>query len=196
MHLLRRAQAVSGLYRRLDLHAASFRAASGLECPAGCGRCCVSAEVEATVLEMLPAAFRLQRDGRLERTLAELESLPATCVLCLPQPAPPARGHCGLYDHRPLLCRLFGFAARLDREGARALSSCRLIRAAEPERTARAEQAVRERRVVVPVMGDYRMKLYGIDPSLGARPLPINLALAQALEMVGLESRHRRVGPG
>lgn len=179
------------LYRRLDLHTRSLRALSGLRCPPGCGRCCLSTEVEATVLEMLPAALRLQREGRLETTLASLEAPPASCHLYAEQARPPGGGHCGLYAHRALVCRLFGFAAALDSEGRRELSTCRLIRAAQPELAARADGAVREGTILAPIMPNYSMELFGIDPSLGSRRLPINLALAQALEMVGLGSRGR-----
>jgi Fe-S-cluster containining protein len=191
VQLQRRAQAVFRLYHRLDLHTRSFRRSSGLECLRGCGQCCLSPNVEATVLEMLLAAFRLRHEGRLEQSLALLETQPApeVCLLYRPQPQRPARGHCGLYEHRPLLCRLFGFAAALDREGKRELATCSLIRTAQPEAAARAAEAVRGATVIVPVMPNYHMELYGIDPSLGARPLPINLALARALQMVGLDGR-------
>jgi Fe-S-cluster containining protein len=190
-----RAEAVSRLYRRLDLHVRSFRSFSGLECLPGCGRCCLSPEVEATVLEMLPAAFQLGRQGRIEQSLVLLEAPPPplTCLLYVPEPQPPALGHCSLYERRALLCRLFGFAATLDRDGHRELATCGRIRATHLGLAAQADEAVRHGTAMVPVISNYRMALYGIDPSLGSRPLPINVAIAEALHMVGLDSRHWRL---
>ena len=140
---------------------------------------------------MLPAAFQLERAGRLESSLALLggEQPPQECLLYLREPSAAAPGHCGLYAHRPLICRLFGFSAVLDRNGRRERAAGRLGRAAPPEAAGRADEEVRRVAALVPVMRNYQMELYGIDPTLGARLLPINEALAQALQRVGLGRR-------
>lgn len=198
MRLQRLAQAVSRLYRRLDLDSRRFQLHSGLRCLPACGRCCLSADVEATVLEMLPAALHLAQVGRLESHRDRLGRQPEAreCVLYRGEPPAAAPGHCGLYAHRPLVCRLFGFSAVLDREGRREVVGCRLIRQEQAEASARAAEEVRGGAVAIPMVGEYRMRLYGIDPTLGSRPLPINAALAQALEMVALRRRPwlRRAG--
>ncbi len=185
----RPAAAVRALYRRLDRRIASFRRASGLACPAGCGACCLSPEVEATVLEMLPLALELGRGGLLESTLAGLGSgaPPRRCLFYSPAPLGAFGGHCSVYPWRPLMCRLFGFAAVAGPEGRPALAVCGRMRAAFPDRTQAAAAAVSSRRLGAPLMRDWSLAAYRLEPTLGSSPLPINAALKQALERVGLE---------
>jgi hypothetical protein len=45
-----------------------------------------------------------------------------------------------------------------------------------------------------PIMSEWSLAAYGLDSVLGARPQPINTALKQALEWVGLEGRLRARG--
>jgi Fe-S-cluster containining protein len=186
----RPAAAVRALYRRLDRRIASFRRASGLGCPPGCGECCLSPEVEATVLEMLPLALDLRCRGLLESTLARLGSggePPRPCLFYSPAPLGAFGGHCSVYPWRPLLCRLFGFAAVAGPEGRPELAVCGRMRAALPDRARAAAAAVLAGRLRAPLMRDWSLAAYRLDPALGANPLPINSALKQALERVGLE---------
>ncbi|OHD74519.1 MAG: hypothetical protein A2V99_08515 [Spirochaetes bacterium RBG_16_67_19] len=178
------------LYRRLDRRITSFRRVSGLGCPPGCGECCLSPEVEATVLEMLPLALDLRRRGLVEPTLARLGpggEPPRPCLFYSPAPLGAFGGHCSVYPWRPLLCRLFGFAAVAGPEGRPELAVCGRMRAALPDRTRAAAAAVLAGRLRAPLMRDWSLAAYRLDPALGANPLPINSALKQALERVGLE---------
>jgi Fe-S-cluster containining protein len=197
----RPAAAVRALYRRLDRRIASFRRASGLACPRGCGQCCLSPEVEATELEMLPVALHLRAKRRLEAVLASLgqgEEPHRTCVFYSPDPLGAFGGHCGVYPWRPLLCRLFGYAAVADREGRPVLSVCRVMRDSGPDQARAASEAaaaVADGRLRAPLMRDGSLAVYCLDPDLGSRPQPINAALKQGLERVGLETalaRRRR----
>jgi Fe-S-cluster containining protein len=189
----RRAAAVRALYRRLDRRIAAFRRAAGLACPPGCGECCLSPEVEATVLEMLPLALRLRRQGRLEATLAGLGpgEPPRPCVFYSSGPLGAFGGHCTVYPWRPLLCRLFGFAAVAGSGGRPELAVCGRMRAADPGPAHAAAAAVASGRLRAPVMGDWSLAAYRLDPALGSSLQPINAALRQALERVGLERRWR-----
>ena len=45
-----------------------------------------------------------------------------------------------------------------------------------------------------PIMGEWSLAMYRLDPGLGTQALPINAALRQALERVGLEGRLRARG--
>jgi hypothetical protein len=51
------------LCEEIDRRTAAFQAPTGLYCPVGCGICCSSVTVEATVPEMVPAARELFRRG-------------------------------------------------------------------------------------------------------------------------------------
>jgi Fe-S-cluster containining protein len=184
----RLAAGARAIYRRLDRRIAAFRRRSGLACPAGCGECCRSTEVEATILEMLPLALELHRRGRTEEVLDRLRGgqAPERCVLFSERPQGPFGGHCTEYSLRPLLCRLFGFAAMENREGEPELVACRLIREADPSLTAEATESVARSRLAAPLMRAYTLAMYRLDPVLGSSALPINTALKQALERVAL----------
>ena len=200
MHLTSRTEAVVRVYRRLDLHLRTFQSFAGLRCTPGCGECCLSDSVEATILELFPAARRVEQEGDLERTLEILRFKAASdrCLFYspeereLPNGADRSSGHCGMYDCRPLMCRLFGFAACLDREGRRQLVTCRKVRERMPEETRKAREGVSAGSIPAPVMSNYSMEIFSIDPSLGVRLYPINEALAQALEIRGFDSRRRK----
>jgi hypothetical protein len=43
-------------------------------------------------------------------------------------------------------------------------------------------------------MGEWSLAMYRLDPGLGTQALPINAALKQTLERVGLEGRMRARG--
>jgi len=45
-----------------------------------------------------------------------------------------------------------------------------------------------------PIMREWSLAMYRLDPGLGTQALPINAALRQALERVGLEGRLRARG--
>jgi len=182
----RLAAGVLALYRRLDGKLAAFRRRSGLACLPGCGECCRSTEVEATVLELLPLALDLCRRGKAEEALDRLLDIrePDRCLLFSELPLGRFGGHCTAYSRRPLLCRLFGFSALEQSEGRPELVACRLVRAADPARTGRAAAA--QGRMAAPLMRDFSMAVYRLDPALGSGALPINAALRQALERVAL----------
>jgi len=182
---------VQGRLAAIDGEVEHFVAASGLACPPGCGACCLSPEVEATVVELAPMAAALIDAGRAEATLAALAAAPrpAPCVLYQPDPADPRRGRCSAYATRPLICRLFGFGARHGRDGRPELVTCKTMRAADPERMA----AVSADELLVrraPIMADHAHGLAADFPGEGTELLPINAALEQALHR---ELLHRRM---
>jgi uncharacterized protein len=175
---------VMDLYAQIDRAAAEFQLKSALRCPAGCGACCPTADAEATVVEMLPLAHEILRRGQAAFWLERLAEPPSAgkCILYAAQPAAEAAGHCSFYTWRPALCRLFGFAAVRDRAGCRILATCRHIRQSDP-RAAAAAAALADQ---APCFVHYSARVYALEPVLGARPMPINKALGQAIERLGL----------
>jgi Fe-S-cluster containining protein len=182
------AAGVQAIYRRLDRKLTAFRRRSGLACLPGCGECCRSTEVEATVLELLPLALDLCRRGKAEETLDRLRDggEPERCLLFSELPLGRFGGHCTAYSRRPLLCRLFGFSTVENREDRPELVACRLVRASDPARTGNAAAAAAQGRMAAPLMRDFSLAVYRLDPVLGSGALPINAALHQALERVAL----------
>ncbi|QDV06134.1 Flagellin N-methylase [Planctomycetes bacterium Poly30] len=172
----------------VDLELAAFASSSGLACPPACGACCLSPEVEATVLEMGPMAQDLTEEGRADAMLQALAladlapaARPGRCVMYQPDAADPKRGRCGAYAARPLICRVFAFGTRRERSGRVALVSCRTMRDLDPVAMANVEanDVLLSR---APVMSDHAHALGTDFPGSEAYALPINEALRIALE--------------
>jgi Fe-S-cluster containining protein len=175
---------VMDLYARIDKAVAEFQLKSGLRCPPGCGSCCPSADVQVTVLEMLPAAHEILCKAEAADWMDRLTALPESsrCVLYSIQPSPGASGNCSYYRWRPALCRLFGYASIRSRTGIKMLSVCRHIKQTDPQGAA-AAMAIAED---APCFVHFSTQIYALDPALGTRLMPINTALRHAIERVGL----------
>lgn len=176
--------------RDLDPRTEALSRGTGLRCPAGCGACCLSPEVESTVLELLPAARELLRSGEVEAWLARLGRGEGStrCVLYAPEVGDERSGRCALYPVRPAICRLYGFAARRNRRGVLELLVCRVHRSSAVEEVERAKRRIEEDGEVV-VLSDVHFDLAALHPGLGSKLMPINDALRSALELLALEER-------
>jgi Fe-S-cluster containining protein len=173
------ARAVMAIYHDIDREVAAFQKESGLACPKFCGRCCDSQKVEATILECLPLALTLFAAGEGEATLDAIETLEdKRCLFYEPRHEARQSWGCGRYETRPLICRMFGFAGNPDRLGRPRLSLCRVMKSAfslgegDEYRLASAQ---------MPVFHEAALRLAALHPVYGARLLPINLALREAL---------------
>jgi Fe-S-cluster containining protein len=173
---------VEGVFDDLDRQIADFKKATALHCPAGCGKCCFKPDIEATVLEFIPLALALYRQQlawrRLERLNAEKSGL---CpVLAAGQTG---AGLCSEYAHRGLICRLFGYSARLSKHRSKELVTCTIIKTGQ---TGAFEEAGRRiaQGLPVPVMSDFYMRLHAIDADLSRDFFPIREAIRRALETV------------
>ncbi len=165
----------------------SYQTRTGWNCITGCGRCCLNPEVEASPLEMLPMAFKLQAEGTLEEWIHRLEDTSQShCLAYLPGEGP-GQGKCGQYETRPSLCRMFGVAGYYDKSHSLTLSICRDIKE---------EYAIRQiptnlKREDVPMMADWSLRLNSLHPDLLRHKMPINQALHEALLKVSLYSQYQ-----
>ncbi|EFK12360.1 conserved hypothetical protein [delta proteobacterium NaphS2] len=179
------------LYGELDRQVAVFSAASGLHCPQGCGDCCRSEKVEATVLEMLPLAFHLFRTSQAELLVKRLEKDPEVkqCLLYRADFCLQGMWGCSQYLHRGLVCRLFGFAGNRDRTGKPQLARCRVMKSVEGP-------VVEEHLPVgmMPLFSEAGMRITTLNPTLGTDRLPINRAILYSLYKVGiyLDMKHMK----
>jgi uncharacterized protein len=176
---------VMALFAVIDKNVAEFQLRSGLRCPRMCGVCCPTADVQTTIIEMLPAAKEILYRGAgafwLDRISGQDPS--SLCVFYRTRPAPEASGHCEFYAWRPAVCRLFGYAAVRTREGKSALAVCKHLKQTAPDDVA----AARALEVEAPCFTWYGTQICGIDPVLGTKILPINIALQYAIERMGLQ---------
>lgn len=180
--LLQKVAAVERVYKVLDTEIAAFQKESGLHCISGCGECCKKPDIEATPLEFLPLALYLLDEGKAEQALQELsEKEDALCYLFRPS-ITNFGGLCVDYPYRGLICRLFGYAARRNKEGQKELVTCKIIKECQ---SADYENAVvgLKKGMKVPVFSEYYSRLSNIDPEL-MHFYPINEAIKKAIQIV------------
>ncbi len=175
------------IYRDADQATSAVASATGLACPTGCGACCVRTPPHVSVSDVAPLARAAIASGEAEALLARAQATGVgPCVLFAPGQLP---GGCTVYELRPVICRLFAFAAVRDKHGALELAICREHKAADPDAPARVA-AYLAAGGPAPSFTDLQQDAH--DPDDGpAELLPINEALAIALERELLRSQYR-----
>ncbi|MBX7052320.1 MAG: YkgJ family cysteine cluster protein [Flavobacteriales bacterium] len=175
-------KAVKKVYERLDREIAQLQRESGLHCLSGCGECCKKADIEATPLEFLPLALQFFDEGRAEQVLEELnQSQDPLCYVFRPH-VTNFGGLCNEYPNRGLICRLFGFTARRNKEGDAELVTCKLIKEHQQSLYETLIAEIKSGKKI-PVMSEYYTRVTSIDPGL-TQFYPINQAMAKAIETV------------
>lgn len=169
------------VFQSLDKEIVDFKDWSGLHCKAGCGKCCLKPDIEATILEFIPFAYQLYRNGKALQWLENSNLLNSTCAIL--DSTQTGIGHCSSYATRGLICRLFGFSSRLNKYGQKELVSCLVIKT---EQASDFQHAFKQSTngAQVPLMRDYYMKLHAIDWELTQKFYPINVATRKAVETV------------
>ena len=176
--------AVNHVYLELQEETQAFQQQSGLHCLSGCGRCCFKSDIEATALEFLPFAWQVYEAGTAWDWYERLRSTSSSiCLILKPTLGADDTGMCSHYAVRGLICRLFGFSARVDKHGVKQLVTCQLIKTDQAEAYQQTSEAIAAGDPV-PVMSHYYMKLHAIDPDLSRDFYPINEAIRRALEVV------------
>lgn len=183
--LIDRVRAVKRVYKELDAEIEIFKNKSKISCLKGCSECCLNNAIEATVLEFLPAAYELYRKGGSEQVVDKL-ALNGEDRRCIFYNPFNEHGGCSMYENLGLICRLFGFSVRADKNGNPQLVSCRIIK-----HSVNVELLERNLRMS-PFTSDSYLKLYGIDPNLAVRHLPINRAIQRAIELVTLHYNFKK----
>ncbi len=185
MSIKRKVKAVENLYNGLEKEMQLFRQGTGMGCIAGCGKCCFKPDVEATVLEFLPLAYHLFVNEQAHDWLEKLRSMQQSqiCTVLRVMGTDQRSGQCSIYQHRGLICRLFGFSATFDKYGNKRLSTCAVIKTETPLIHEKAVAWVAEGKVT-PVMRNYYFRLCNIDHRLTEKFHPINTAIRLAIEEV------------
>ncbi|HAD98051.1 MAG TPA: hypothetical protein DCG19_11640 [Cryomorphaceae bacterium] len=197
MTLYHKVRAVERVFHQLEKDVATFQQATTLGCLSGCGRCCQKSDINATSLEFLPFAYHLYKTGEALRWHEHLNNDRDNhhCPAFSPFLRPGDKGFCQAYAYRGLICRLFGFSAMMDKYGDPRLVTCRPIKETFPASVEKAHQHIAEGKST-PVMRNYYFQLRSIDPDMGNRLMPINLAILEALKTVlsyyAYPSRYRK----
>ncbi len=182
MNLSEKGKAVTDLFHELDQSIQAFQEKSGIYCKFGCGHCCFKADIEATVLEFLPFALDLHGRNETVRWLHKVGTSGSVCAIL--DPGQSGAGLCSQYAIRGLICRLFGYSGRVNKHGRRELVTCTIIKTEQAVQYQQTADAVTQERLDIPLMNNYYMKLYSIDPDLSREHYPINVALRKAIELV------------
>ena len=200
---------VMQVFREVGRGIAGLKLATGLRCVPGCGSCCESRHVEATVVEALPLAREIYRRGEEEKILLAIDEKDLrgdpVCVLYRSDPNRPGHGRCAYYEFRFLVCRLFGFAARRGKSGRLEFSPCKIIKQEYPEAVSAIDRFIGERLLPgrvegfalshvegpalskvegldIPVYQETFMRIAALEPATGYLRYPVNLAIRKALE--------------
>jgi len=180
--LPQKVNAVKKVYQRLDKEIATFQKQTGLSCLNGCGECCKKPDIEATPIEFLPLALEYYDQGIAEQMLEQLKSnSDSLCHIFRPY-VTNFGGLCSQYPNRGLICRLFGYSARKNKEGKPELVTCKLIKSSQSESFEKSVEDIKSG-LKVPIMSDYYSRMASIDPSL-VEFYPINTAAKKAIEVV------------
>ncbi|HET9235901.1 MAG TPA: YkgJ family cysteine cluster protein [Oligoflexus sp.] len=180
---------IMDLYAQLDRDVASFVKGSGMHCPPGCGACCLSPHVETTVAEMLPLALFLFERDEVDPVIERLQASGMTCAQYEALPGQPEKGRCRSYDHRPVLCRLFGYMGSRDKTGQPRYGACRVLHKLEAERIQKVEAQLKSGSLAIPCLTPAHERLVEIGGSWALEMMPINRALMRAIEIVGLSQQ-------
>ena len=175
--------AVEKVFEELDEEIRQFQHWSGLHCLHGCGKCCFKPDITATILEFLPFAHHLYKNGIAQEWYDKLKvSKDGICLIL--NPTQDGAGLCSEYRHRGLICRLFGFTARTNKYGIQELVTCQVIKSEQSQNYAEAAKSVSDKTKPIALMQNYYMQLMAIDDNLSRDHYPINESIQKAIEVV------------
>lgn len=179
---------VKSVFKQIDKKVKEVQVASGVRCREACGACCLSPHVEASPIEMLGIVKRLKRLNKLELVFSHMENHPdqKICVFYQPTSQDGTQGRCGVYEDRPSICRLFGFAGRKTKHHHVEIGFCKVHKDDAPTTIEQWEQKVAAGQVPVkmlPLFSVFRLKIQSACPSPKWNELmPINQAFLKAAE--------------
>ncbi len=129
-------------------------------------------------------AFQLFRTSQAELLLKRLERGldDKQCILFRPDLIEKGQWGCTQYQHRGIICRLFGFAGNRDKSGNPVLAMCKIMKPGRENFSYSPGEDV----TPMPIFADAGMRVTSLNPSLGSLRLPINQALMQAIYKVGI----------
>jgi Fe-S-cluster containining protein len=165
------------LYEEMSDTFSAYQSGTGLNCIAGCGRCCLNPEIEASILEMIPFALKIYDQGQLDEWLLKLEEREnPLCILLV-------NDRCSSYQERPSVCRMFGAAGTFNKHNEVTHSICKYIKELNAN--------IPEANASTPLIPQWSSKLSVLDPDLIGNKLPINLAMKGALEKIAFYTQYQ-----
>jgi len=188
------AKDVENIHRFTDQLVQAFAQASGLRCPLNCGFCCTVDHVEASELEMLPAALYLYDQGVRLASMQKflIERGHADCYFYLRESPEGALGRCSLYQCRGTLCRLFGFMQRNSKDGSPELLVCKTLRQdTDKSILGKVQESITSGKMSAPNIATIQARMSALEPFLAHPERHINRALEKALARIETQEAYK-----
>lgn len=188
MQIDKSVRAVERLLSEIDKTSQIFLSKTNIKCPSGCAKCCHGKNISATPLEFLPFAYNLYKQGKLEDMYWDFKSKFQVKCLLVEGDTGDDYGKCSVYEHRGVICRLFGNCSMLDKSGLKLYSACSILKSQIDDKG----QFNLDLQKYAPVYSHYYMNLRAIDNNYGSMLFPVNMAIMKAMEIVYYNTRRKR----
>lgn len=181
--MLGKIRKVERVFKQLDKETEKFGKESNLKCLTNCNLCCLKKDLEANVLEFLPLAYYLVSNNLHLAALELLETNPEHCISLAKTQVPGQTAGCSIYDHRGLICRLFGFSGLKDKNDKLAVYTCALMKKEYPQEFTSTMERINSG-MKIPLVTDFYYQIYFIDSYMANDYNPINVSIRKAIEKV------------
>jgi Fe-S-cluster containining protein len=181
--MLDKIRKVERVFKQLDKETEKFGKQSGLKCLTNCNLCCMKKGLEANVLEFLPLANYLVKNNLHEAALDLLDTNPEHCINLAKTQVQGQTAGCSIYDHRGLICRLFGFSGVRDKNSKLAVYTCSHMKAEFSAEYKLTMERINQN-MHIPVVSDFYYQIYYIDSQMANDYNPINVSIRKAIEKV------------
>ena len=186
--LYQKIQKIDTIQKEADKATSAFKKKYNIDCIEHCAQCCRYNDINATPLEFLPLAWHFYKCGKLEEVFDKLsQRKEPQCVFSIFEDG---KWGCSVYPSRGLICRLFGFAAVLDKHGKPSFAVCHTLKEKEPEIMKMICEKV-STDSKTPIIAQFYRKLEMIDLKLGNELVPINQAIKEACEVIYLHTAYK-----
>ncbi len=182
--MLDKVRKVEKVFKQLDKEAERFGRQSKLKCLTNCNLCCLKKGLEANVLEFLPLAYHLVKNNLHEAALELIDNNPEHCINLAKSQQPGVTAGCSVYEHRGLICRLFGFSAVRDKVQNLAVYTCSHMKNEFSVEFKQASEQINSGKMTIPVVSDFYYQIYFIDSQMANDYNPINVSIRKAIEKV------------
>ena len=157
--LLDRLKRIRKVYEKLEKKQQKFASTFNITCKDGCGTCCEHFNPNITEVEAEFLAYGLIVEGRDQEIYDALQVFDDNAEYCPLYNKYDIYKHCTVYKWRPLVCRLFGYAASLDKDGNPVYRTCKY----NDRNCDVSTEVLKKNKSSLVIMKDYGMMIEEID---------------------------------
>jgi Fe-S-cluster containining protein len=177
---------ISKEFEKVSTEFSHFQNANKLSCLEGCGKCCMK-NVSCAPVELLPMAYDIFERGEAVEIHEMAKNYKGeNCFFLDVSNQGQWLGTCKEYQHRPLVCRSFGVAARKGKNDLIQYSVCKPLKENRAEQYA--ELLNKNTSDIPPFIEVLSSRLSSLDPAFLEAELPIHQSLAIVLEKIMMYS--------